>query len=490
MPGAQRTGSRRWLIACRWRQHGVVAAVARNRIQIEAEPEVVAAVLSEAEHYPRWVVGAESFRGGDESFPEAGSRFHHSVSLGPWSLDDHTEVLESELPARIVLKAKARPLGTARVELSLAASAGGTEVTMEETPGDRLSALFTGNPVADVALRLRNAEALTRLRRIVEAAPPPVPPRTDVAGRRVLITGGSSGIGLASAERLALEGARVTLLARGEMGLAAAKRRLETAGASGVRTVAADVTDREALAAAVAEAAAGMGGLDLLICSAVGLSYGRFTETSAEDFEATIGTTFGGMVNAIRSALPQLERSGGAIVVVGSIAGRMPLPTLSAYSAAKHATVGFVESLRIELAEAGSSVAVSLVHPGPVDTPLWGNLQSANGLLPPVPPDLYSAEAVADVVAAVVRRPRPETIVGGVATLEVAAYATLRRPTERALKALARLALSAGDRRAGEGALRAASGTGRIEGGFGSRSSLAVRGLAALERARRAVGAA
>jgi NAD(P)-dependent dehydrogenase (short-subunit alcohol dehydrogenase family)/uncharacterized protein YndB with AHSA1/START domain len=462
----------------------------RNRIHVDASPERVAEVLAEPRHYPRWVVGAESFRGSDESFPEPGSRFHHSVTLGPWSLRDHTEVLESELPSRIVLAAKARPLGTARVELSLAASHEGTEVTMEETPADRVSSLLAANPVAGVALRLRNAEALNRLKRIVEAAPAPPPTRTGVAGRKALITGGSSGIGLASAERLASEGARVTLLARGEQGLRNAEEKLRDGGAEEVWTVAADVTDRDALAGAVADASREMGGLDLLVCSAAAIAFGRFTEVSPEDFDATIETVFGGTVEAIRLALPELERNGGSIVLIGSIAGRMPLPTFSAYTAAKHAVTGFAEALRIELAEAGSPVTVSLVQPGPIDTPLWDNLESANGLLPPAPPDLYSPEEVAAAVVAAVGHPRPETIVGGLAVLQVAAYENLRRPTEWALKGLARLALSSGDRPAGEGALRRPGGAGRTDGGFGGRPSLMGGARRGLERARRTVGGA
>jgi NAD(P)-dependent dehydrogenase (short-subunit alcohol dehydrogenase family)/uncharacterized protein YndB with AHSA1/START domain len=462
--------------------------VARNRIHIDAPPERVAKVLAEPQHYPRWVVGAESFRGSDESFPAPGSRFHHSVTLGPWSVKDHTEVLESELPSRIVLAAKARPLGIARVELSLAASRSGTEVTMEETPADRISSLLAGNPVADVALRLRNAEALTRLKRIVEAAPSSPAARTGVAGRKALITGGSSGIGLATAERLASEGARVTLLARGKEGLRAAEERLREAGVEEVWTVAADVTDRDALATAVARASSRMGGLDLLVCGATAIAFGRFTEIGPDDFDATIETVFGGTVEAIRLALPELERNGGSIVVIGSIAGRMPLPTLSAYTAAKHAVTGFAAALRIELAEAGSPVTVSLVQPGPIDTPLWSNLESASGLLPPAPPDLYSPGVVAEAVVAVVRRPRPETIVGGLATLQVAAYENLRRPTEWALKGLARLALGSGDRPADEGALRGPSGAGRTEGGFGGRPSFAAAARRALRRARHPTG--
>jgi NAD(P)-dependent dehydrogenase (short-subunit alcohol dehydrogenase family)/uncharacterized protein YndB with AHSA1/START domain len=462
--------------------------VARNRIHIDAAPSDVFSVLADPFRYPQWVVGARRVRDSDSSFPAVGARFHHSVAIGPFSLNDHTEVLAVEPPSRILLKAKARPLGTALVELELTAAKGGTAVTMEEKPGDRLSSLLTGNPPAQQLLRLRNAEALSRLKRLLEAPPSPPSRAPGNAGRRVLVTGGSSGIGLASAKALAREGARVVLLARGEQGLVAAEQRLREQGAD-VRTVSADVADRAGLEAAVEEAAAKLGGLDLVVCAAAGSAFGRFTEIEPDDFDATVATVLGGAVNTIRVALPHLERSGGALVVVGSIAAHMPLPTLSAYTAAKHALAGFLDCLRIELAEAGSSVAVSMVNPGAVDTPLWDNLQSANGLLPPVPPGLYVPEAVADAVLAVAGRPRAETTVGGLAASEVFLWSSLRRPTERALAAMTRLALSAGDRPAGPGALHAPSGRGETSGGFGGRRSLVATAISAWNAARRAVGA-
>src|SRR6185369_12466342 len=176
-------------------------------------------------------------------FPEVGSRFHHKVGSWPLGVKDHTEVLELDPPRRIVLQAKARPLGTATIAIDLEASAGGTGLTMEERPGDRLTTLVAGNPLADTALRVRNAEALTRLKRLVEGVEEgdPISER-ELADQRVLITGGSSGIGLAVAEALATEGAEVALVARNELGLAAAKRKLAETGAEAV-TIPADVTD-------------------------------------------------------------------------------------------------------------------------------------------------------------------------------------------------------------------------------------------------------
>lgn len=464
--------------------------MARNRVHIHATPEEVFAVLSDPERYPEWVVGADTIRDYDEDFPQVGSRFHHKVGPGPINIRDHSEVLEVEAPHRLVLQAKARPLGTATIKLDLRESADGTEVRMEEVPGDRLTSLFVGNPVADTGLRLRNAEALMRLKRLVEGTSEgdPISER-EIAGQRVLITGGSSGIGLAVAEALAQEGAEVALLARNELGLAAAKRKLAEYGAEAV-TVTADVADREALGAAIDEAVTQLGGLDVLVTSAASLAFGRFTETDPEDFEATVETVLGGTVNTIREALPHLERSRGAILAIGSIAGRMPLPGMSAYSASKHGLAGFLDTIRIELEESGSSVTLSLVNPGAVDTPLWDHLESSTGLLPPEPPfpSVYSPESVAEAVLTVIRHPRDELTAGGLARLQILAYSAMGSVGKRAMRSLARLEHTAGDRPASEGALKSGKGSGETDGGFGGRPSVAVKALGAWDGMLRAIG--
>ncbi|MGN6203128.1 MAG: SDR family NAD(P)-dependent oxidoreductase [Solirubrobacterales bacterium] len=464
--------------------------MARNRVHIDAAPEEVFAVLSNPYCYPEWVVGAAGVRDHDESFPAVGSRFHHKVGTWPVNLKDHTEVLEVDPPRRIVLQAKARPLGTATIAIDLRKSAGGTELTMDEHPGDRLTTLVAGNPIADTALRVRNAEALARLKRLVEGVPEGDPIRErELAGQRVLITGGSSGIGLAVAEGLVREGARVAILARNELGLAAAKRKLTEAGGEAI-AVSADVTDREALAAAVNKAAAELGGLDVLVTSAASLSFGRFTETDPDDFDATLDTVLGGTVDTIRAALPHLEGSRGAIVCVGSIAARMPLPGMAAYTASKHGLVGFLDTVRIELEEGGSSVTLSLVNPGAVDTPLWSNLESSTGLLPPEPPfpSVYSPESVAEAVLGVIRHPRDEMTAGGLARVQVFFYSYFGSAAKRAMQALARLEHTAGDRPAGEGALRDGRGAGQTDGGFGGRPSVTTKALGAWDGMLRAIG--
>jgi NAD(P)-dependent dehydrogenase (short-subunit alcohol dehydrogenase family) len=459
------------------------------------------------------VVGASHTVDYDAEFPAPGAHFQHRVGMRPLTLSDYTEVVAVDPPRRIELKAKARPLGTADIVITLRELADGTEVKMVEEPGDRLAALVASNPLADAALRVRNAEALARLKRMAEDRPMDLPRRRrrELASQRVLITGGSSGIGLAVADQVAREGARVVLLARGEEGLARAKELVAAAaGGAGeraaeadggmaagvpvdiapvmVHTVAADVRDAAAVDAAVAGAAETLGGIDVLVTAAAASAWGPFVDTDPDDFDATVATVLSGTANAVRAALPHLEDSRGAVVAIGSTAAHLPLPSMSAYSAAKHGLLGLIDSLRIELREAGSPATISLVNPGSVDTPLWDHLESQNGLLPPVPPDRYSAEAIADAVLSVIRRPREEVTVGASASLQVHLWSLLRGPTSVGLTVLARLAQAAEDKEARAGALHAGRGTGSVGGGHGGRTGLLIRAIAARDALERALG--
>jgi uncharacterized protein YndB with AHSA1/START domain len=141
--------------------------MATNHIQIAVSPDEVFAALANAANYGDWVVGSDTIRDADPEWPKVGSRFHHRVGVGPLKLNDHTEVLEVDPPHRLVMHARARPLGTAEVAMRLTERDGGTLVTMTETAGDRLSRLML-NRLTDPLIRLRNAESLRRLKRIAE----------------------------------------------------------------------------------------------------------------------------------------------------------------------------------------------------------------------------------------------------------------------------------------------------------------------------------
>jgi uncharacterized protein YndB with AHSA1/START domain len=141
--------------------------VATTRVQIAASSDEVFAVLADPEAYGHWVVGSDTIRDADVSWPEVGSRFHHRVGFGLLKLNDHTEVLEADPPHRLVLRARTRPLATAEITLLVTTRGQGTEVTMIETVGDPLSRLFL-NVFTDPLVHLRNIESLRRLRRLAE----------------------------------------------------------------------------------------------------------------------------------------------------------------------------------------------------------------------------------------------------------------------------------------------------------------------------------
>ncbi|HEV2060520.1 MAG TPA: SDR family NAD(P)-dependent oxidoreductase [Solirubrobacteraceae bacterium] len=231
----------------------------------------------------------------------------------------------------------------------------------------------------------------------------------SLAGKRVLITGGSSGIGLACARELTGRGARVALLARGDEALAQAAASLE-----GAAVVVADVSDAGAMQRALGEAAQALGGLDAVVANAAASAYGPFVDMTPDDYERTIAIALFGMINTAHAALPHLEATSGRLVVVGSIAGRVPVPWLAAYTAAKHGVRGFVRTLQIELRALGSPASVALVAPGPVDTPFWRRARTTDGRTMPRLLGAYRAEDVAREVARAVGPSRTtERTVGG-----------------------------------------------------------------------------
>jgi NAD(P)-dependent dehydrogenase (short-subunit alcohol dehydrogenase family) len=279
-------------------------------------------------------------------------------------------------------------------------------------------------------------------------------------GARVLVTGASSGIGLAAARRFADAGAEVALLARSE----AVERAAQDIGGVAER---ADITDRGSLAPAIERLVERLGGLDVAVVNAGGAAYGRFAETPPEDFDRAVGLTLLGAVNTVRCVLPHLERSDGRLVVVSSVASRAPLPLQSSYVAAKHGLRGFLRSLRTELTGSGSRVKVTEIEPGPVDTPFWNNGTSATGRLAPRYPGAYTAGTVADAVVAAAVRPRRRVTVGWAMGVAVGgAYGLFPGPVERLMGWAGRVAHPRGPQTHSRGVLHEPMGQGEISGGL------------------------
>jgi NAD(P)-dependent dehydrogenase (short-subunit alcohol dehydrogenase family) len=231
-------------------------------------------------------------------------------------------------------------------------------------------------------------------------------------GKRILITGASSGIGLAAVERFAREGADLALVARGDAALAEAAAVAQEHGVA-AHGFPADLADRSQANAAVEAAVDTLGGLDILVSNAGAVAFGHFLEVDPDDFDRTLAVTFTSAVNVIRAALPELRATRGVIVATSSIMARMPLPAFSSYTAAKHALRGFLTTLQVEEREQGSGVRVAMVSPGPVDTPIYDRATSGTGRRPAVLPDAYPPETVAEVLVEAALAPRHDRIVGG-----------------------------------------------------------------------------
>jgi 3-dehydrosphinganine reductase len=222
-----------------------------------------------------------------------------------------------------------------------------------------------------------------------------------------VVTGGSTGIGLAIARDALKASARVTLIARDSAKLAAAARHLENA-APGARiaTFSADVSIDRQITGVLREAEDRLGPIDVLVTSAGIAHPGYFEALSAEMFERTMAVNYFGTVYALKAVLPGMrQRRQGAVVLVSSGAGLFGFFGYTAYAPSKFAVRGLAESLRAELQ--GSGVHVSVVYPPDTDTP---QLAAENATKPVETKaitqggGLWTAEAVARVTWAGVAR--------------------------------------------------------------------------------------
>ena len=153
---------------------------------IAAAPQAVFDVLSDPRGYAYWVLGSMEIRGADADWPQVGSRFHHTLGLGPLRLRDHTEVEELRPGRFLQLVAHARWLGSARIKLEIERVDGGTRVTMIEDPADTRTA-FVFQPLTHLLVRARNVPSLDRLAELAEGRRPvpgdePGAPATSLAG--------------------------------------------------------------------------------------------------------------------------------------------------------------------------------------------------------------------------------------------------------------------------------------------------------------------
>lgn len=262
---------------------------------------------------------------------------------------------------------------------------------------------------------------------------------TGLRAAHAVITGGSSGIGLATAAALAERGASVSLIARDVGRLTAAAASLKERGAD-VRIASADVSDQQAVVQALAELTADAGPCEVLVTSAGQARPGQFLELGDEVFRRMVEVDYFGTLHAVRAVAPSMvQRGHGSIVAISSAVAVLGIYGYTAYAPAKFAVRGLMEALRDELNPAG--VHVACVYPPDVDTPqlaeenLYKPAETAaiSGTIRPM-----AAEAVAAAIVRAVERERyavyPDRSVALLAALGPLAAPALRKLVDRRVR--------------------------------------------------------
>lgn len=255
-----------------------------------------------------------------------------------------------------------------------------------------------------------------------------------LAQQRIVITGASSGIGLAIAEEASAAGASVMLAARNEDALSRIQQRLDDSGAK-VAIFVADVADRdyaERLAEATIEK---FGGFDTWVNDAAAATYGTLARTPVADQRRVFDVGYWGTVNGALAALAHLRTGGGAIINIGSVLSDRAMIQQGPYSAMKHAVKGFTEALRTEVLEDGLPVSVTLIKPSAMHTPYPEHARNRMDSDARLPPIVYDPRLVARAVLFAAQTPRRELTVGGFGAATALANAIAPGLVDRAMAA-------------------------------------------------------
>jgi short-subunit dehydrogenase len=250
----------------------------------------------------------------------------------------------------------------------------------------------------------------------------------------VVITGASSGIGLATARMAARAGASVMLTSRNEQDLRRVTEEIRARGGRASFTVA-DVADPDALMRVAEAAARDFGGIDTWVNNAGVSIFGKLTEVPLEDERRLFDTNFWGVVHGCRAALKHMQDGGGAIINVGSIVSDRAVPLQGMYSASKHAVQGYTDALRMELEHDRIPVAVTLIKPSAIDTPYLDHARNYMEAAPNFPPPVYDPELVAKAILRCAERPMREVTVGGGGRMMSVAGRVAPRTMDRYMRA-------------------------------------------------------
>lgn len=236
--------------------------------------------------------------------------------------------------------------------------------------------------------------------------------RNDSQNEVVVITGGSAGVGRATAREFARHGAKLGLIARNMDRLEATKKEIEHLGAQAM-IVSADIADAGQVESAAEEIETALGPINIWVNNAMVSVFSRVREMTPEEYLRVTQVTYLGTVHGTLSALKRMiPRNSGTIVQVGSALAHRAIPLQSAYCAAKHAVEGFTESLRSELLHDGCRIRLTMVQLPALNTPQFEWEKSRLPRKPqPVPP-IYQPEVAAKAIYWAARHNRREVNVG------------------------------------------------------------------------------
>lgn len=229
----------------------------------------------------------------------------------------------------------------------------------------------------------------------------------------IVITGASSGIGLATARMAAERGARVVLCSRNKTELEAIASEINSSGEKRAVAVECDVADPEAVQRVADTAVQEFGGFDTWVNNAGVSIYGKLTETHLDEKRKLFDTNFWGVVHGCRSAVKHLREKGGAIINVGSVVSDVAIPVQGIYSVSKHAVQGYTNALRRELEADQFPISVTLIKPGSIDTPFTEHALNKMDHHPELPPPVYSPDVVARAILEAAEKPVRDVSVGG-----------------------------------------------------------------------------
>jgi short-subunit dehydrogenase len=228
----------------------------------------------------------------------------------------------------------------------------------------------------------------------------------------IVITGASSGIGLATAQAAAQAGSKLVLAARSEARLAEIVEAINSEGGDAIYVVA-DVGVREDVSRIADAAIERFGRIDTWINDAGVAIYGRLEEVSDADSRRLFDTNFWGVVYGSLAALPHLRRNGGALINVGSEVSDAVIPLQGMYSASKHAVKGFTDALRIEVCDLDKApVAITLIQPTAVNTPYPQHARNYMDREPKLPTPQIDPKKVADAILNAATKPTRDVKVG------------------------------------------------------------------------------